>query len=75
MIYDQRQVETDAGSSPATLTMSRDIELGGIPLRKYQLGLMEPATRGLNYIVNAPTGSGKTHVAGGIIKDHLERFG
>ena len=44
-------------------------------LRKYQLELAEPGLRGANYIVTAPTGSGKTHVACYVIYEHLRKHG
>ena len=44
-------------------------------LRKYQLELAEPGLRGVNYIITAPTGSGKTHVASYVIYEHLRKHG
>ena len=44
-------------------------------LRKYQLELAEPGLRGVNYIITAPTGSGKTHVASYVIYEHLRKYG
>ena len=44
-------------------------------LRKYQLELAQPGLRGVNYIITAPTGSGKTHVASYVIYEHLRKHG
>ena len=42
-------------------------------LRNYQQELALPGLTGQNYIICAPTGTGKTTVAGLIISDHLQR--
>lgn len=42
-------------------------------LRDYQWELALPGLSGQNYIVCAPTGSGKTRVAGLVISEHLKR--
>jgi len=42
-------------------------------VRHYQRELAQPGIKGQNYIVCAPTGTGKTLVAGLIISDHLQR--
>ena len=44
-------------------------------LRNYQYELAEPGIKGFNYIINAPTGSGKTWTAAYIIRDHLKKLG
>ena len=41
-------------------------------IRKYQWELALPGLSGQNYIVCAPTGSGKTRVAGLVIAEHLK---
>jgi len=42
-------------------------------VRHYQRELAQPGINGENYIICAPTGTGKTLVAGLIISDHLQR--
>ena len=43
------------------------------PIRQYQMELAEPGINGENYIICAPTGTGKTLVAGLIISHHLQK--
>ena len=43
------------------------------PPRRYQLELIQPGLNEENYIICAPTGSGKTLMAALIIKHHLEK--
>ena len=45
----------------------------GERIRGYQSELAEPGFKGENYIICAPTGTGKTHVAGLIISEHLQK--
>ena len=42
-------------------------------IRSYQWELAIPGLSGQNYIICAPTGTGKTHVAGLIISEHLQQ--
>ena len=42
-------------------------------LRGYQRELAEPGLRGDNYIICAPTGSGKTMVAAYVVYEHLRK--
>ena len=44
-------------------------------LRGYQIELARPGVEGSNYIICAPTGSGKTAVAAFVISNHLRRMG
>lgn len=56
------------------LTIDYSIKLeGGKKVREYQKELAEPGIKGENYIVVAPTGSGKTLVVALIISDHLQK--
>ena len=45
----------------------------GYEVREYQKELAEPGMNGENYIIIAPTGSGKTVVAALVISDHLQK--
>ncbi|XP_061171542.1 antiviral innate immune response receptor RIG-I-like isoform X2 [Saccostrea echinata] len=45
-----------------------------LELRSYQMELARPSLEGKNSVIVAPTGSGKTHVALYIIKDHMEKI-
>lgn len=45
----------------------------GYMVRNYQLELAAPGMRGENYILVAPTGSGKTVVSALVISDHLQK--
>ena len=45
----------------------------GHEVREYQRELAQPGIEGKNYIIIAPTGSGKTVVAAMVISDHLQK--
>ncbi len=47
---------------------------GGHEIRKYQKELAQPGINGENYMIVAPTGSGKTLVAAMVISDHLKKY-
>jgi ERCC4-related helicase len=58
-------------SIPTSFDYTLKLDLGK-QIREYQKELAEPGINGENYIVVAPTGSGKTLVAAMVISDHLE---
>ena len=59
---------------PEITTFDYSLKLeSGKKVREYQHELAEPGIKGENYIVVAPTGSGKTLVAALVISDHLQR--
>ena len=59
-------------ASPSGIDYSLKVEPSK-PVRNYQLELAQPGINGENYIFCAPTGTGKTLVAGLIISDHLQK--
>lgn len=78
-------IETSTSSSvlPPSSTIQQQDIASNIPLcknvfplnlkpRNYQKELAEPGIKGENYIVVAPTGSGKTLVAALVISEHLK---
>ena len=58
--------------SPSDIDYTMKVEPSK-PIRRYQMELAEPGINGENYIVCAPTGTGKTLVAGLIISHHLQK--
>lgn len=59
--------------SGTEITPDYSVVLGeGKSVRNYQIELAQPGIEGKNYIVIAPTGSGKTLVAALIISNHLQ---
>lgn len=61
---------------PMPLPIVKDYSLkmeAGQTIRKYQKELAQPGIDGKNYIIVAPTGSGKTVVAGQVISNHLTK--
>ena len=58
-------------ASPSGIDYSLKVEPSK-PVRRYQLELAQPGMNGENYIICAPTGTGKTLVAGLIISNHLQ---
>ena len=61
----------DSSSQPLSCSMKTQYEVCKQP-REYQKELAEPGIRGQNYIICAPTNSGKTFVAAMVIANHLE---
>ena len=57
---------------PATIDYSLKLKPGE-QIRGYQAELAEPGIKGENYIICAPTSTGKTLVAGLIISKHLQK--
>ena len=59
-------------SSPCAIDYTLKVDPSK-PIRHYQKELAEPGINGENYIICAPTGTGKTLVAGLIISHHLQK--
>jgi ERCC4-related helicase len=63
---------SDTESVPASFDYTLKLDPGK-QIREYQKELAKPGIDGENYIVVAPTGSGKTLVAAMVISDHLQK--
>ena len=63
---------SETESIPTSFDYSLKLDPGK-QIREYQKELAKPGIEGKNYIVVAPTGSGKTLVAALVISDHLEK--
>ena len=61
--------ENTSSATERTLSLKADINL-----REYQKELADPGIRGKNYVLVAPTGAGKTLIAGYIIMHHLKKM-
>ena len=59
-------------AQPSTIDYTLKLKPGE-QIRSYQSELAEPGIKGENYIICAPTGTGKTLVAGLIISEHLQK--
>ena len=66
------KIEQMDANPNSSLSIVKHFELSLKP-REYQLELAEPGLEGKNYIVVAPTNSGKTLVAAIVIAHHLEK--
>ncbi|XP_019860253.1 PREDICTED: probable ATP-dependent RNA helicase DHX58 isoform X2 [Amphimedon queenslandica] len=55
------------------MALTQDIKFLGDKIRSYQDELAQPGLQGKNYIICAPTGSGKTFIAALIIYHHLHK--
>ena len=66
---ESNQYTTEDAASARELSLTK-----GFELRDYQNELAEPAIKGNNYILVAPTGSGKTLIASYIIMHHLKQM-
>lgn len=65
---------TDSNFSPKIAKVKKMSEKSKLELRPYQKEYSQPAWEGKNTLIFAPTGTGKTHIAMGIIENHLENF-
>ena len=68
---DREETGMDSSKLSPTQLPVQHFQLSRVP-RDYQMELAQPGLEGKNYIVVAPTNSGKTLVAAIIIVNHLE---
>ena len=70
-----KEPEPECGSESSPASMSKELCLKeGMKLRGYQVELADPGLNGKNYVLVAPTGTGKTLIAAYIIMHHLKQL-
>lgn len=72
----EQPVNMDNLDQPEPMILQRDYSVHmkeGCKIRSYQEELAAPGIKGENYIIIAPTGSGKTLVAARVISSHLQK--
>ncbi|XP_056005193.1 antiviral innate immune response receptor RIG-I-like isoform X2 [Ostrea edulis] len=70
LLESNKRVNLDDSDDEEDLSVPKE----KLELRSYQMELARPSLEGKNSVIVAPTGSGKTHVALYIIKDHMEKI-
>ena len=75
VLYDDQVLDLDLVSNELPeSSISFTLKMAdGHEVREYQRELAQPGIEGKNYIIIAPTGSGKTVVAAMVISDHLQK--
>ncbi|KAH9492755.1 hypothetical protein Btru_026246 [Bulinus truncatus] len=71
--HSDNEYELDENLSKGKTKIKPMNEAHQLNLRQYQIELAEKAVQGLNTVICAPTGSGKTRVATHIILEHLKQ--